>query len=63
MELIIEYLVYELEDDNTEYGGIDFIGETVRDFLEYAELSIFDTVEDLNIILKECGIKPIKTSA
>lgn len=51
-----DFLDYELKDDNTEFGGISYIGETLGDFI--AEVEISD-IDDINIILKECGIEPI----
>ena len=59
----------ELEDDSTPYGGTSFYGETVRDFIEEVEGSSedtdnpikVDTIDKLNDLLKQCGIKPIKT--
>lgn len=46
----------ELEDDNTDFGGIAFAGETVRDFVEDYYPSIWDLNHDLTV----CGIKPIE---
>ena len=56
-----EILDYILEDDSTgEWGGVAFIGETVRDFLEdYTEEPEQLTVNALNTLLEECGIKKI----
>lgn len=56
-----EILDYILEDDSTsEWGGTAFIGETVRDFLEdYTEEPEQLTVNALNTLLEECGIKKI----
>ena len=54
-----DFLDYELKDDNTEFGGISYIGETLGDFI--AEVEISD-IDDVNIILKECGIEPIVIS-
>lgn len=56
---IKDFLDYELKDDNTEFGGISYIGETLEDFI--AEVEISD-IDDINIILKECGIEPIVIS-
>lgn len=53
---IKDFLDYKLKDDNTEFGGISYIGETLRDFV--AEVEIYD-IDDINKILKECGIEPI----
>jgi hypothetical protein len=63
---IIDCLNYELEDDNTPYGGISFLGEKVKDFFDDINgnggepLLLNDNIEVLNKILKDCGIKPIK---
>ena len=56
-----DILDYVLEDDCTdEWGGVAFVGETVEDFLEdYTEEPWQLTVDALNILLKECGIKEI----
>lgn len=54
-----DFLDYELKDDNTEFGSISYIGETLGDFI--AEVEISD-IDDINIILKECGIEPIVIS-
>ena len=52
----------ELEDDNTETGGVSFSGETLGDFLleaaEYNEVLGLD-IDGVNVMLKECGIKEI----
>lgn len=65
---IIDCLNYELEDDNTEYGGISFLGEKVKDFFDDINanggnggraLLLNDNIEVLNKVLKDCGIKEI----
>lgn len=54
------YMDIELEDDGTEYGGIEFAGETLRDFLTGLDESDRPVdVKELNELLVECGIKPI----
>lgn len=58
-ELGKDYKDIELEDDNTEFGGIDFVGETLGHFLDTIEEEP-KTLEELNKILKECGIKELK---
>lgn len=50
-------LNYVLEDDETDYGGTAFFGETVRDFIEDV---YYPSVWDLNKDLIICGIKPIE---
>lgn len=66
---IIDCLNYELEDDNTPYGGISFLGEKVKDFFDDINgnggnngvvLLLNDNIEVLNKVLKDCGIKEIK---
>lgn len=66
---IIDFLDYELEDDNTPYGGISFLGEKVKDFFDDINgnggnggqvLLLNDDIEILNKVLKDCGIKEIK---
>ena len=49
-----------LEDDNSPFGGVAYVGQTLADFLEEVNM---DNVTDINVInnaLSECGIKPIK---
>jgi len=73
---IKDYLDIELEDDNSGEGGIEFEGETVRDFIGYCgydEDGNFDvenadeyckpitSLKQLNKELKDCGIKPLKS--
>lgn len=48
----------ELQDDETSTGGISFDGETVRDFVLTVNHG-FENLEDLNKVLRECGIKEI----
>lgn len=56
-----DVLDYELEDDDTETGGVSFNGETVRDFIADPDMGVKDTdsVDSLNKVLTTCGIKPI----
>lgn len=54
-----------LEDDETQYGGVSCLGETLDNFLSETGLEIpsvitFEWIEDINTTLKECGIKPLK---
>ena len=65
---IIDFLDYELEDDNTDFGGIAFLGEKVSDFVDCINgnggnggkvLLLGDNIQELNKVLKECGIKEI----
>ena len=54
-----DFLDYKLKDDNTEFVGISYIGETLGDFI--AEVGI-SNIDDINKALKECGIEPIVIS-
>ena len=58
-----DYLDCVLEDDTTPYGGVGFAGETLRDFLQEAELSEDAPMKNVNAYLHQCGIKPIKTKS
>lgn len=63
---IQECLDYLLEDDETETGGISFVGYTLRDFLLEENGGTLDDiimdadVSSLDVALKMAGIKPIK---
>lgn len=50
-----KYLDIELQDDDSEWGGVSFIGETVRDFLESIDAKPKSLVE-LNKLLRDAGI-------
>ena len=50
----------ELFDDETEYGGISYDGETLDNFVGECDISEDITIGELNEELKSCGIKPIK---
>lgn len=57
-----EILNIALEDDETEHGGISYEDEVLHEFLDEADLPytiIFERAE-LNLILKECGIKQLE---
>lgn len=62
-EQIRTHLNDELEDDNSvEWGGTAFAGEKLSDFIaEYANDTGRSaiTMSELNIELKECGIRPV----
>lgn len=61
MTPVNDYMDYILEDDDTPFGGIDYPGETVEDFLlSLGSDGHISTVEQLNEMLVECGIKPIE---
>lgn len=56
-----KYFDIELEDDETECGGTSYSGETVGDFvLEILNDEEDLTIEELNAILVDCGIKEIE---
>lgn len=55
-----DFLDIELEDDGKETGGISFIGETLRDFLDDAGMSYDTPMDVVNKELDECGIEPIQ---
>lgn len=56
-----KYFDIELEDDETECGGTAYSGETVGDFvLEILNDEEDLTIEELNAILVDCGIKEIE---
>ena len=54
-------LATELEDDDSEFGGIPYLGFTLIRFIqEIGEpLSLVNNIEQLNQDLKDCGIKPL----
>lgn len=57
-----DFLNYELKDDDTEYGGISFEGETLQDFLDEVDIDRLNentAMRYINAALKECGIEPI----
>ena len=49
----------ELMDDKSDYGGIAYLGETVKDFIESVGIAP-SNINELNDALKECGIERIK---
>lgn len=54
-------LATELEDDDSEFGGIPYLGFTLIRFIqEIGEpLSLVNNMEQLNQDLRDCGIKPL----
>lgn len=61
MTPVNDYMDYVLEDDDTPFGGVGYLGETVEDFLlSVGSNGNIATVEQLNEMLVECGIKPIR---
>lgn len=57
---VSKYLNVKLEDDNTPFGGISFIGQTLQDFLEEIGAEKETNMDNVNEMLKTCGISPIK---
>lgn len=55
-----DFLDYKLKDDNTEFGGISYIGETLGDFIAEVGMSETCDIDNVNKALKVCGIEPIK---
>ncbi len=55
-------LATELEDDDSEFGGIPYLGFTLIRFIqEIGEpLSLVNNIEQLNQDLRDCGIKPLE---
>ena len=50
-----------LEDDYSPYGGVSFYNETLEDFLyDVSDISDYPRIEEINSLLKSCGIKPIE---
>ncbi|ADJ53059.1 gp17 [Brochothrix phage A9] len=60
MTTVKDVLNVVLQDNASGMGGVSFDGETVGDMYEEAELSLSDSVDMLNDLLKDLGIKPIK---
>ena len=54
-------LATELEDDDSEFGGIPYLGFTLIRFLQEIgeSFSIVNNIERLNQDLRDCGIKPL----
>lgn len=54
-------LVTELEDDDSEYGGISYPGYTLLEFIQETgdSFNIIKDMDKLNEDLKDAGIKPI----
>jgi hypothetical protein len=57
--LVVKMAHTYLEDDESEFGGIAFVGESLLDFMLYINMSLTSTKEEINKALKECGIKPL----
>lgn len=56
---IKDVLNVKLEDNEQSFGGIDFAGETVKDFIESVGLNENMDLNEFNKILCDCGIKEI----
>lgn len=62
LDKIEPYFDIELEDDGSPYGGTSFAGETVGDFIQgLGEEDIPKNLYELNKLLKQCGLKMIKS--
>lgn len=48
-----------LEDDESEFGGIAFMGETLLDFMLSIPMPLTSTKDEINKALGECGIREI----
>ena len=59
MTTVKDVLNVVLQDNASGMGGVSFDGETVGDMYEEAELSLTDSLEKLNTLLTDLGIKPI----
>lgn len=55
-----DFLDYELQDDETNFGGISYVGETLKDFIAEVGLNENTAMRYVNASLKQCGIKPIQ---
>ena len=55
-----DFLDYELQDDGTNFGGINYVGETLKDFITEVGLSENTAMRYVNAALKQCGIKSIQ---
>lgn len=55
-----DFLNYKLQDDETEFGGVSHIGETLKDFIVESMLNEDTAMRYVNAALKRCGIKPIQ---
>ena len=60
MKTVKDVLNVVLHDNASGMGGVSFDGETVGDMYEEADLLLNDSLEKLNTLLTELGIKPIK---
>lgn len=56
---VLELLDVELEDDDSQYGGVSYKGETLRHFMHESNIPYNIKLEELNKILFENGIKQL----
>lgn len=58
---VSKYLNVVLEDDFTNpFRGLSFEGQTLGDFLEEVGAERETNMDKVNVMLKMCGISPIK---
>lgn len=57
--IIQDFMDVILEDDDTDEGGVSFLGETVEDFITAAEISEYEPLDVLNEHLIACGVREI----
>lgn len=55
-----DFLDYELQDDGTNFGGINYVGETLKDFIAEVGLNEDTAMRYVNAALKQCGIASIQ---
>ena len=55
-----DFLDYELQDGEGEFGGVSYVGETLGDFIAEVEISENTAMRYVNKALKDCGIEPIQ---
>lgn len=56
----IQFADVVLKDDSTPYGGISFIGETLKDFMDEINEPLATPMNKVNEWLNECGICKIE---
>ena len=49
-----------LQDDDTPYGGTAYIDETLGEFMDSIGLEGTQSMKQLNIAVKDCGIKTLE---
>lgn len=55
-----DYKEIILRDDNTPYGGTAYIDETLGEFMDDIGLKENNSIEQLNMALKNCGIQTLE---